>query len=128
MGDGGWRWDWREFDNYVIRLLVPSAMSAPAGSVGSSHHDAARALLSNFTYVQRLEDLRVSGRSLFSYLGWPAPAIALAMRRTRWNNAAPKAAKPKHLLFRGEQREWMRALNEPELRLFKWAASRQLSS
>eukprot|EP00812_Abedinium_dasypus_P008880 NODE_2608_length_907_cov_224.515258.p2 GENE.NODE_2608_length_907_cov_224.515258~~NODE_2608_length_907_cov_224.515258.p2 ORF type:complete len:181 (-),score=53.08 NODE_2608_length_907_cov_224.515258:30-572(-) len=109
---------WKHFDNFVLRTLVPGAMNDAAGAIGASHVAVAKAVLRNFTYVQRLEDMPKTAGALFENLGWRPTMANLIGLKTNVHKGLKQ-----HFGDRGTA--WLKSLNAPELELYKWAAGRQ---
>eukprot|EP00812_Abedinium_dasypus_P002170 NODE_1264_length_1189_cov_339.536155.p1 GENE.NODE_1264_length_1189_cov_339.536155~~NODE_1264_length_1189_cov_339.536155.p1 ORF type:complete len:352 (+),score=57.32 NODE_1264_length_1189_cov_339.536155:128-1057(+) len=109
---------WTKFDNFLLRTLVPGVMYLPPGTIGGAHLAAAKDVLKNFTYVQRLEDLPRNGALFVKSLGWPSSVAHLVTTKVHVTQQHDR-------YFRTEDEAWLRRLNAPEFALYEWAATLQ---
>lgn len=109
--------EWKMLDNFQTRLFS-NAMAVPAGQIGPDHLERARQVLSNFTAVARVKDLKtdMSRNSFFDSIGWSQAAL----------QGSVAAATPKNEVtrdrydFTEQEKGWLRRLNQYDIALFQW--------
>jgi len=109
--------EWKMLDNFQTRIFS-NAMAVPAGQVGPDHLERARQVLSNFTAVARVRDLKSdpSRNSFFDSLGWSQVALQGSVAAATPKNEVTKDRYD----FAEQEKDWLRRLNQYDIALFQW--------